>query len=323
MQAKNLKISFIGAGGVSVNTAFAAGLSGICREIVLIDIYKGMALGKAMDLEQGFSLAGLDIKCKGTTNYEHIDGSDVIVITAGDSQRPLRRQGVSVTDRESLVSKNRMIIESVSNQIRRVFPAKKKQPLIITLTNPLDPILAHFIKTGGYDKRLTIGSGNLLDGARFKYYFGREFGVKSSDIKPVVIGQHGREMVYALSQSKVGKKPLLQYVKERGGTEKQLEKICAQATNGANEIINLIEKGGTWYGPAVSILDLINAYANDTREVVSVSTWLNGQYGVKGFCLGVPVRLGRKGVEEIIELKLTPAEQEAFARAADFVKTMI
>ena len=321
MQAKNLKISFIGAGGVSSNTAFIAGLSGMFSEMILIDLYEGFARGRAMDLEQGFYLAGVDVNCVGTTDYRQIDGSDIIVITAGDAQRALRRYGVD--NREALLHKNKLIIESVSRQIREIIPTKGKQPFIITLTNPLDPILTHFIKAGGYDKRMTIGSGNLLDTSRFKYYFSRAFGVKASEVDPVVIGQHGKEMVYVLSQSKVGKKRLLQFAREHGATDAQLAKICDQATGGANEIITLLEKGGTWYGPAVSIFDLINAHANDTKERFSVSTWLDGQYGVKDFCLGVPAILGRKGVEEIIELEMIPSEKEAFNRAAEFVKTLL
>jgi len=322
MQAKNLKISFIGAGGVACTTAFRAGLSGMFSEMVLIDLYEGFARGKAMDLEQAFSLAHTHTKCAGTTDYDHIEGSDIIIITAGDAQKLGKTS--AVIDREVLVRKNKLIIESVSHKIRHVIPAKaKKQPFIISLTNPLDPVLTHFINTGDYDRRLTIGSGNLLDAERFRFYFTREFNAKASDVHPVVIGQHGREMVYVLSQSKVGKKPLLQYVKEKHGTEKQLARICLQATDGAYEIISLLEKGGTWYAPAISIFDLINAYANNTHEVFCVSTWLNGQYGLRDFCLGVPARLGKSGVEGIVEMKLSPSEQQALKTAAEFVKSLI
>lgn len=311
-----MKISFIGSGGVACSTAFAVGLKGLFNEIVMLDLYKDFAIGKAIDLEQGFILDGKEIKVMGTDSYEDVRGSDAIVITAGIANTD------GTADRESLLGKNKEIMGDIANKLKKVIPTDDKQPLIIMVTNPLDVILKHFIDVGGFNKRKTVGSGNWLDTARFKYYLARKLNVSQSKIKTLTVGQHGAKMVYLLTQTKVDGTPLLEYIKAKNITMDEIKKVEEQATMGGAEIIRLIVKGGTFYGPAISITDILKAYFNDTNELLTASVYCSGEYGIKSCCLGCPIIVNRDGVKEIKIFELSEDEKNDLRSAYEFVESL-
>ncbi|MDR3126327.1 MAG: hypothetical protein LBT92_01710 [Rickettsiales bacterium] len=309
-----MKISFIGAGGVGTTTAFAAGLSGRFDRISLVDIRGNFARGKAMDLQQGFSLAGHDVEVEGGSSYTLIQGSGAIVVSAGIANTD------GTANREDLLGSNRQIIAGIARKIRGQIPKKGKQPLIIVVTNPLDAMLYTLIKAGDFDPKKTVGAGSWLDAERFKFYFAREFKTRESDVEPTAMGQHGREIVYLLSQTKFKGKPVLA---ARGITQARLAKVCRRATEGAGEIIGLIGNGGTFYGPAMSVIQILTAYADDNPRLLSASALLDGEYGISGICLGVPAVISGKGVREIKTLPATDAEKKAIAKAAKFARSLL
>jgi len=311
-----MKISFIGSGGVACTTAFAVGLKGLFNEIVMLDVYKDFAKGKAIDLHQGFILDSKNISVSGTDDYEKVKGSDAIVITAGVANTD------GTANREALLEKNKEIIADIAKKIANVVPTGDKQPLIIMVTNPLDVILKHFIDVGNFNKKKTIGSGNWLDTARFKYYLAKAFNVDESKIETLVIGQHGVKMVYLLSQTTIDGKPLFDYMKENNISKDQIMEIEHQATMGGEEIIKLIVKGGTFYGPAISIFDLLDSYFNDKKRLLSASIYYDGEYGVKDCCLGCPIILGKNGIEDVKTYDLTSEEKASLEEAYNFVSAL-
>jgi malate dehydrogenase len=307
-----MKISFIGAGGVACNAAFAIGLTGKFSEIAMLDIRADFARGKAMDLAQGFGLAGLDAEVSGGGDYKALKGSDVIVITAGVANSD------GTANREELLAKNRKIIKDIAKNARKAIPARGKQPFVVIVTNPLDIIVKHFIEAGGFDKRRVAGAGNLLDAERFKFYFSRAFKVPESKIDTLAIGQHGVEMVYLLSQTKIGGRTLADFMKARKISMAQVRAVCRRATAGAGEIIGL-GTIGTYYGPAMSVFDTVMAYANDRPALMGLSVWCEGEYGIRDCCLGMPAVVDGSGVREIKKLKLSAEELAALGRAHEFV----
>lgn len=311
-----MKISFIGAGGVGCSTAFASGLKNLCNEIVLIDLYKDYSIGKAIDLQQAFILNEKDVKVIGSDDYNDIKGSDAIVITAGIATN-------GNADRESLLEKNKEIIGDIAKKLTQIIPNDDKQPLIIMVTNPLDVILNHFIKVGNFNKKKTIGSGNWLDTARFKYYLAQEFNVPESKINTFVVGQHGKKMVYLLSHTTIDGKPLFDCMKEKNISMDKMKEIQKRSLNGAETIIKLIVKGGTFYGPAISILALLDSYINDKKSNLIASVYCDGEYGINDFCIGCPIILGKNGVEKIqVFTDLTEEENKLLNESKDFINSL-
>jgi len=310
-----MKISFVGSGSVASNTAFISGIKCSFDEIVMLDIFEDFAKGKAIDLEQGLILNGKNTKVIGTSDYKYIEGSDIIIITAG-----IANKTSGASNRESLLGKNKEIIADIANKLKQVISTDEKQPLIIIVTNPIDIILKHFIETGNFNKRKTIGSGNWLDSARFKYYLSKEFNLDSTKIETYVAGQHGQKMVYLLSQTKINGQSLFDYIKEHKISENKINEICEKATKGAYEIINLIQKEGTIFGPAVSIYNIIESYLMDLKKMISISIYCNGEYGIDNCCAGIPVLIGKNGVEEICKFNITESEKKSIQASCEFMK---
>jgi malate dehydrogenase len=309
-----MKISFIGSGGVACNTAFATGLKlgNEITEIVMLDVVEDWAKGKAIDLRQAFILNNTDIKTVGTSDYKHVDGSDVIVITAGVANKG------GFSNREALLAKNKEIIEDVATNLKKVVPVDDKQPLIIVVTNPLDLILNHFIKIGGFNKKKTIGSGNWLDVGRLQDFLSRETGVPASKIKTFAVAQHGAKIVYLLSKTTLDGKPISSY----NIPKEKIESIVNNAILGSQEIIGLLQRDSTNYGPALSIFTLISSYIKDSKNLLTASVYCNGEYGVKDYTLGCPIILGKNGVEEIKIFDLDNEEQIAYKESYEFVLSL-
>ncbi len=309
-----MKVSFIGSGGVACTTAFALSFKNFFNEMVMLDINPNIAKGKAIDLQQSFILNHKNINIIGTSDYKLIEGSDVIVITAGSAE--------AGADREALLQINKKIITEVANNLKKYIKNDNNQPFIVLLTNPLDSILKTFIDVGNFNKKKTIGSGNWLDTARFKYYLAKKLNINFSDIETFVIGQHGKKMVYLLSQTKIKNESLSDYLKKQNIDIKEIYNVCNQSTLGGAEIIDLIKFGGTYYGPANSIVELIDAYINNTKGLFSSSIYCNGEYDIHDCCLGLPVILGENGVQEIKTLNISNEEKMQLKSAYDFVKEL-
>ncbi len=310
-----MKISFIGSGSVTCSTAFMLGIKNICNEIVLLDINENFAKGKAIDLQQGFIMTGNNINVIGTSSYEYVKNSDVIVITAGVADKSGK------SNREELLGINKGIIEQIATSLKEVIPTDEKQPLIIMVTNPLDIILKHFIDFGGFNKKKTIGSGNWLDTARFKYYLSKNLNVPFNNISTITMGQHGAKMVYLLTQTNINGQPLLEYIKEKNISIDKIKDICEQATAGSNEIISLLAKEGTIFGPAVSIHDIIKSYIKNEDKLLIVSVYCHGEYGVKDLCIGCPVMFNGNGIKYIIEYNINKEEKNYLKGSVDFIKS--
>jgi malate dehydrogenase len=310
-----MKISFIGSGGVACSTAFATGLKiNDINEIVMLDIFEDWAKGKAIDLHQGFLLVNKDIKTIGTTDYSNVKGSDVVVITAGFADKGGK------SDREALLAKNKEIITEVGNRLKEVIPTDDKQPLIIVVTNPLDLILNCLIKVGGFNKKKTIGSGNWLDSGRLRDFISRETGISCINIKSYAIAQHGAKIVYLLSKTTVNGKSFRDFAKENNISKEKIKKICDSATDGSQEIIGLLQRESTIFGPAVSIFNLIDSYINDKKDLLVASVYCEGEYGIKNFALGCPVVIGKNGVEKIEIFELDDGEKRRVAESFEFTK---
>ncbi|MDR2527166.1 MAG: hypothetical protein LBC92_04815, partial [Rickettsiales bacterium] len=222
------------------------------------------------------------------------------------------------SNREQLLTDNKKIIESIATELKKYVSADEKQPLIIMVSNPVDLILNHFIESGNFNKKKTIGSGNWLDTNRFKDMISRETGIDPKEIDTIAVAQHGAKIVYLISKTSAQGKSLQQL----GLTESKIKEIQDKATNGAQEIIGLLAVKSTTYGPALSILDLIQSYVFDKKQLLSASTYLDGEYGVHGYTLGVPIILGKNGVEEIKLFDLSPSEKEEYKNSYEFVLSL-
>jgi malate dehydrogenase len=310
-----MKIAFIGSGSVASSTAFISGIEGLFDEIIMLDIFESFAKGKAIDLEQGFILNGKNTKVIGTSDYKNVEGSDVIVVTAG-----IANKTSGSSNREHLLSKNKEIIFDVATKLSGVIPNDAKQPLVIIVTNPLDIILKHFVDIGGFSKQKTIGSGNWLDSARFKYYLSKELNIDSNKIETYVAGQHGQKMVYLLSQTKINGQALFDYMKENKVTDDTIKNICEKSTHGAYEIINLLQKEGTTFGPAVSIYNIIESYVMDLKKIIPISIYFDNKYGIENCCAGLPVVIGKDGVEKICDFDITESEKIGIKNSCEFME---
>jgi malate dehydrogenase len=319
-----MKISFIGAGRTGCSAAYAVGLNSIFDEMVIFDVNENKAKGLALDLEQAFILSNKNINVHSSCNYNDIKGSEVIVITASiptftPETQANGGENTGLTLREAMLDGNRKIITDIALNLKKVVPTDEKQPLIIILTNPMDVILSAFLRVGGFNKKKTIGSGNWLDSARFKYYFSKEFNVPATNIETYAVAQHGAKIVYLLSQTRINGISLFEYAKQNNIPRERIDKIVEKAINGGQEIIALQNfLSSTVYGPGISLFELVDAYIRDKKKMLVASIWCNGEYGVRDFAFGCPIILGRNGVEKIVELDISAEDREKYAESLKF-----
>ena len=311
-----MKITFIGSGGLGSSTAFACGIMLSVDDIVMIDVLKNHAISKALDLQQCMMLNGKQTKVIGGDDYKMVKDSDIIIITASVAMS-------KIECREQLLEYNRSVIIQIADKLKNIIPTDDKQPLIIMLSNPMDIMLKYFIDTGGFNKKKTIGSGNLLDTYRFKYYLSETLKIDYEKIKTYCIGQHGAKMVYLLSQTYIDNVSFFEYAKQNCIKDSCIKDIKNNATNGGLTIIKGLSSGGTFYAPAISIIKLIYAYFNDTKQEIPVSVYCNGEYGVKDICFGCPVIIGKNGVEKINILDINEIEKQEIKQSCEFIKSLL
>ena len=300
------KISVIGAGNVGATAAFLAAQKEL-GDVVLVDIVDGLAEGKALDQMETAPVEGFSVSVTGGTDYQLIDNSDVVIVTGGLARKP----GMSRLD---LLVKNAEIIKSITKEIASHAP----ESIIIMVTNPLDVMTYLAWKVSGFEPSSVIGQAGILDSARFKSFIAMELGVSPRNIQTMVLGGHGDTMVPLARYTSVSGIPLSQLM-----GQERIESLVERTRNGGAEIVELLKQGSAFYAPGASAVAMAEAVIRNTKRILPCSCYLTGQYGINDLYIGVPVRLGKDGAEEIIELELTDQELSALQSSAAVYKDNI
>ena len=304
------KISLIGAGQIGGTLAHLIALKELA-DVVLFDVAEGIAKGKALDIAQSSSVDGFNVNISGTNNYEDTKNSDVIIITAGVPRKP----GMT---RDDLLGINLKIIKQVADGIKNTSP----NAFVICITNPLDVIVMALQKYSGLPKNMVIGMAGILDTSRFKYFLSQELKTPVSKINSLVLGGHGDTMVSMLNHTTVDGVAVLNLVKEGKLKKEILDSIVERTKNGGAEIVKLLEKGSAFYAPASSGVEMAESYLKDLKKKLPCAAFLDGQYNVKNLYAGVPVIIGSRGVEKIIEIDLSTEEKTNFQNSIEAVQEL-
>ena len=305
------KISLIGAGQIGGTLAHLIGTKELVNEVVLFDVASGVAKGKALDIAQSSSVDGFNVKFFGTDDYKDIKDSDVIIITAGVPRKP----GMS---RDDLLGINLKIIKQVAEGIKQNAP----NAFVICITNPLDVMVMAFQKFSGLSANKVVGMAGILDSSRFKLFLSLELNVPVKEIDSMVMGGHGDTMVPMPRFTKVSEKPLMDLVNDGTISQKRLEEINQRTRDGGAEIVKYLEKGSAFYAPAASGVQMAEAYLNNEKKLLPCAVQLNGEYGVNDVYAGVPVVIGKQGVEKIEEIDLDDKEKKEFMHSIEAVKAL-
>jgi malate dehydrogenase len=300
------KISIIGAGFVGATAAHWAAEKEL-GDVVIVDIIEGLPQGKALDLFEASPIEGFDARVVGTNGFEETRGSDVVIITSGVPRKP----GMS---REDLLDINKKIIESVVAQVVE----KSPHAILIMVTNPLDTMTYLALKKSGFPRERVMGMAGVLDTARFRAFIAMELGVSVEDIQALLLGGHGDEMVPLPRYTTVNGIPLSQLLPKEA-----IDKLVDRTRKGGGEIVNLLKTGSAFYAPSAGAVQMAEAILKDKKRILPCCAYLNGEYGLKDICFGVPVKLGAKGIESIIQLELTEEEKKLLAKSAESVKKTI
>ena len=300
------KISIIGAGFVGATAAHWAAEKEL-GDVVLMDILEGIPQGKALDLFEASPIEGFDARVVGTKGYEETKDSDVVIVTSGVPRKP----GMS---REDLLDINKKIIESVVSQVAE----KSPKAILIMVTNPLDTMTYLAYKKSGFPKERVIGMAGVLDTARFRAFIALELGVSVEDIQTLLLGGHGDEMVPLPRYTTVSGIPLSQLLPKEA-----IDRLVDRTRKGGGEIVNLLKTGSAFYAPSAGAIQMAEAILKDKKRILPCCVYLDGEYGLKDICFGVPIKLGAKGVESIIELQLTQEEKALLTKSAESVKKSI
>jgi malate dehydrogenase len=298
------KITVVGAGNVGASAAQGLALKELARTVVLVDVVEGVPQGKGLDQWESAPIEGFDTRVIGSNGYEETAGSQLVIVTAGIARKP----GMS---REDLLKTNAGIVRDVSEQIRRSSP----NAIVIMVSNPLD-VMAYVCKqTTGFPKEKVIGMAGVLDTARYRSFIAMELNVSVQDIQALVLGGHGDTMVPLASYTTVSGIPLSQLLPQT-----RIDALVDRARNGGAEIVSLLKTGSAYYAPAAAAVQMAEAIVRDQKRILPCSAWLEGEFGMRGLFLGVPCKLGRRGMEGILEVKLNPDEQSALERSANAVR---
>jgi len=301
----NKKISLIGAGQIGGTLAHLISIKELA-DVVLFDVAEGTAKGKALDIAQSTAVDGHNINLIGTSNYEDTKNSDVIIITAGIPRKP----GMT---RDDLLGTNLKIIKQVAEGIQKTSP----EAFVICITNPLDVIVMALQKYSGLPTNKIVGMAGVLDSSRFKYFLSQELKVSVKNINSLVLGGHGDTMVPMPNHTTVNDKPLKELI-----SEEKLKLIIERTRKGGAEIVKFLEKGSAFYAPAASGVEMAESYIKNLKKTLPCAAYLNGEYGVQNIYAGVPVVIGNKGVEKIVEIKLTSIEKENFITSTKTVEDL-
>lgn len=302
----NKKIAVIGAGNVGASCAMYLAEANFA-DVVMLDIIDGVPQGKALDLTQAGPVRGYNAMVTGTTKYKDIKGADIVIMTAGFPRKP----GMS---REDLITKNAEIVGIAAKNIKKFAP----KAFVIVVSNPLDLMTYHMQKVTGFPKNRVVGQAGVLDSIRMRAFIAMELGVAMSDTSAMVLGGHGDTMVPLPRYTTVAGIPITELI-----PKDRIKAISERTKGGGGEIVKLLKTGSAYYAPAAAAVDMCKAIFNDEKKLLPASAYLTGQYGIKDIYIGVPVILGAKGVESILELKLTKAELKALQGSASTYKKLL
>jgi len=305
------KIALIGAGQIGGTLALLAGLKEL-GDIVLFDIVDGVPQGKALDIAEAAPVEGFDAKLAGASDYSAIAGADVVIVTAGVPRKP----GMS---RDDLIGINLKVMQAVGEGIKAHAP----DAFVICITNPLDAMVWALQKFSGLPKNKIVGMAGVLDSARFRHFLAEEFKVSVEDVTAFVLGGHGDDMVPLTRYSTVAGVPLTDLVKLGWTTQEKLDAMVERTRKGGGEIVNLLKTGSAFYAPASSAIAMAESYLRDKRRVLPCAAHLDGQYGIDGLFIGVPVVIGAGGVEKVLEVEFNGDEKAMFEKSVNSVKGLI
>ena len=302
-----MKISVVGAGNVGATAAQHIAERELARELILLDVAEGIPQGKALDLAQASPVDRFDTRVSGTNDSGSLSGSDIVVVTAGLARKP----GMN---RDDLLTTNAEIVASVCERVKETAP----DAIVIVVTNPLDAMAYVALKVTEFSPARVVGMAGILDSARFRYFIADELDVSVEDVTAFVLGGHGDSMVPLPRYSSVAGIPLSELL-----DESVIERLVERTRNGGAEIVAHLKEGSAFYAPASAIAEMVAAIVRDKKRILPCAAWLTGQYGVQDLYMGVPVKLGASGVEEIIEIGLTPDERNAFHSSAEAVRSSV
>lgn len=302
-----MKIAVVGAGNVGATAAQHIAERELARELILLDVAEGIPQGKALDLAEASPVDRFDTRVSGTSDSGSLSGSDVVVITAGLARQP----GMS---RDDLLATNADIVGSVCERVKETAP----DAIVIVVTNPLDAMAYVALKVTEFSPARVVGMAGILDSARFRYFIAGELNVSVEDVTAFVLGGHGDSMVPLPRYSSVAGIPLSELLDEA-----VIERLVERTRDGGAEIVGHLKTGSAFYAPASAIAEMVAAIVRDKKRILPCAAWLTGQYGIQNLYMGVPVKLGASGVEEIIEIGLTPDEQQAFHASAEAIRSSV
>ena len=298
------KITVVGAGNVGATAAQRLAEKELAKWIVLVDIAEGVPQGKGLDQWQSAPIELYDTRIVGTNGYDETENSDIVVITAGIARKP----GMS---RDDLMNTNAGIVKSVSENIARTSP----NAILIVVSNPLDVMCYVAMKASGFPRERVLGMAGVLDTARFRAFLAEALDISVRDIQAMVLGGHGDTMVPLISYTSVSGIPITQLM-----ARDVLDKIVDRTRNGGAEIVAFLKTGSAYYAPSAGAIQMVEAIVHDQKRILPCAAWLQGEYGLSGLFLGVPCKLGRKGLEKVLEVELTPAERVALGKSAEAVR---
>ncbi len=304
------KIALVGAGNIGGTLALLAGLKQL-GDIVLVDIVKGVPQGKSLDIAQASPIEGFDAMVTGSNGYRALRGADLVIVTAGVARKP----GMS---RDDLLGINMGVMKTVGEAIRKHCP----EAFVICITNPLDAMVSVLRNACGLPHRRVVGMAGVLDSARFRLFLAQEFGVSVEDVTAFVLGGHGDSMVPLVRYSTVAGIPVPDLVKMGWSTNERIDAIVERVRNGGGEIVQLLGTGSAFYAPASSAIEMAEAYLRDKKRVLPCAAYVKGAYGLDGIYVGVPVVIGAKGVERIVEIELNAAEKKEFQKSVEHVRSL-
>jgi len=298
------KITVVGAGNVGATAAQRLAEKELAKQVVLVDIAEGIPQGKGLDQWQSAPIELYDTRIVGTNGYDETVDSDIVVITAGIARKP----GMS---RDDLMNTNAGIVKSVAEHVARTSP----NAILIIVSNPLDVMCYVAKQASGFPRERVIGMAGVLDTARYRAFLAEALDISVRDIQAMVLGGHGDTMVPLISYTTVSGIPITQLM-----ARDVLDQIVARTRNGGAEIVSLLKTGSAYYAPSAGAIQMVEAIVQDQKRILPCAAWLEGEYGMSGLFLGVPCKLGRRGLEQVLEVELTPAEREALGRSAEAVR---
>ena len=305
------KIALVGAGNIGGTLAHLIGLKEL-GDVVLIDIADGMTKGKSLDLAQSSSIESFNSKMGGSSNYREMKDADVVIVTAGFQRRP----GMT---RDDLVEKNSAIIQTVGKGIKANCP----KAFVICITNPLDAMVYVLQKYSKLPKNMCVGMAGVLDSSRMKFFLSEALDVSINDVETFVLGGHGDDMVPLVNYTTIGGIPLMDYIKLKNIPSSKIQKIVDRTRMGGGEIVKLLKRGSAFYAPASSAIQMAEAFLLNQKKLLPCAAYLNGQYGLKNMYMGVPTIIGRKGIEKIIEVKLSANEKSMLKKSVKSVQGLV